>query len=216
MKDYYSILECTQMSSRDEIKRNFRRLAQQFHPDKNANDAYATARFHDIKEAYETLTQPVKKEAWLQERWLQQVMHTHMGETAPLTPYLILDKVLKMEKYLSAADIFRMDQFGMSRKMEDLLSEENLECLRRFNEPDVNRTIVRHLIASARVFPLPLLKGLITRLESLAGNDPESRENILRLKNYLASKHKKEKYTLPLIVGATIIICMVIYFAGRQ
>ncbi len=61
MKDYYSILECTPMSTRDEIKRNFRRLAQQFHPDKNADDAYATARFHDIKEAYETLTQPCKK-----------------------------------------------------------------------------------------------------------------------------------------------------------
>ncbi len=119
-----------------------------------------------------------------------------MGETAPLTPYLILDKVLKMEKYLSAADTFRMDQFGMTRKMEDLLSQENLECLRRFNEPDVNRTIIRHLISSARVFPLPLLKGLITRLESLAGNDPESRENIRQLKKYLASKHKKEKYTL--------------------
>ena len=216
MKDYYSILECTPMSTRDEIKRNFRRLAQEFHPDKNADDAYATARFHDIKEAYETLTQPAKKDAWLQERWLQQVMHKHKGDVEPLSPYFILDKVLKMERYLSAADIFRMDQFGMTRKMEEMLSEENLECLRKFNEPDVNRTIIRHLISSARAFPMPLLKGLVARLESLAGNDPESRENIRQFRNYMASRHKKEKYTLPLIIAATIVICMIIYFAGKQ
>lgn len=61
MKDYYAILECTPMSTRDEIKRRYRKLAQQFHPDKNQDDKYAESRFHDIKEAYETLTQPAKK-----------------------------------------------------------------------------------------------------------------------------------------------------------
>ena len=216
MKDYYSILECTPMSTRDEIKRNFRRLAQQFHPDKNAENAYATARFHDIKEAYETLTQPAKKNAWLQERWLQQVMNKHVGEVAPLTPYLILGKVLQLEKYMSAADIFRMDQFGMIAKMEDLLSEENRDCLRTFNEPEVNRRIISHLISSARSFPFPLLQGFIEKLELAAGDDQESHQYILQFKKDLKARHKKESYTLPLILLVTTIICLIIYVAGKQ
>ncbi len=216
MKDYYSILECTPMATREEIKRNFRRLAQQFHPDKNADSAYAAARFHDIKEAYETLTQPAKKNAWLQERWLQQVMHQHLGETEPLTPYLILDRVLKTEKYMSAADSFRMDHYGMAKKLEELISGENLDCLQKFNETEINRTIIRHILSSARPLPLNLLQGFIENLEILAGEDAESKENIRHFKKTLRDRENKEKYTLPLIVMATILICVIIYLVGRQ
>jgi curved DNA-binding protein CbpA len=216
MKDYYSILECTPMSTRDEIKRNYRRLAQQFHPDKNADDIYATARFHDIREAYETLTQPEKKNAWLQERWLRQAMNKHMGESVTLTPYLILDKVLKTEKYMSAADIFRMDQFGMIKQLTGLISDENRECLLNFNEPEVTKTIIRHLLASAHPFPLSMLKEFMEKLELLAKDDPESRSAIQQFRKALVSRQNRERYTLPLILLATIIICVIIYFSAKR
>ena len=204
------------MSDRDEIKRNYRRLAQKFHPDKNSDDAFAAARFHDIREAYETLTQPAKKNAWLQERWLHQVMNRHVGETAPLTPYLILDKVLKTEKYISTSDFFRIDRHGMIQQLEALLSDENRECLLKFNELEMNRTIIRHLISSAYPFPMSFLKEFNRRLELLAGDDPESRSAIHQFKKTLISRQIKEKYTLPLILLATIFICLVIYFSARR
>ena len=216
MKDYYSILECSPMSDRDEIKRNYRRLAQKFHPDKNSDDPYSTARFNDIREAYETLTQPAKKNAWLQERWLQQVMNRHVGETAPLTPYLILDKVLKTEKYISTADFFRIDRHGMVQQLEAMISNENRECLQKFNEPEINRTIIRHLISSASPFPMSILKEFIRKLELLAADDLESRSAISQFKKTLVSRQIKEKYTLPLIMLATIFICLVIYFTARR
>jgi molecular chaperone DnaJ len=216
MKDYYSILECSPMSDRDEIRRNFRRLAQKFHPDKNSDDPYSTARFNDIREAYDTLTQPAKKNAWLQERWLQQVMNKHVGETAPLTPYLILDKVLKTEKYISTADFFRIDRYGMVQQLEALISDENRECLEKFNEPEVTRTIIRHLISSAYPFPISILKEFNRKLELLAADDPESRSEISRFKKTLISRQMRERYTLPLIMLATIIICLVIYFTARR
>ena len=216
MKDYYSILECSPMSDRDEIKRNYRRLAQKFHPDKNSDDPYSTARFNDIREAYETLTQPAKKNAWLQERWLQQVMNRHVGETAPLTPYLILDKVLKTEKYISTADIFRIDRHGMIQQLEALISDENRECLRKFNEPEVTRTIIRHLISSAYPFPITQLKEFTSKLELLAADDAESRSVIHQFRKNLISRQAKERYTLPLILLATIFICLVIYFTAKR
>jgi molecular chaperone DnaJ len=216
MKDYYGILECSPMSTRDEIKRNYRRLAHLFHPDKNSGNAYAASRFHDIKEAYETLTQPSKKDAWLQERWLNQVLNKSVGETAPLTPYYILDKTLKLEKYLSTADEFRMDKFGMSKKLEDLLCDENISCLQQFNDADINRTIIIHILSSAVTLPLILLNNVTKKLNILAGDDIESRKNIHLFIKTLEQKNQKERYTVPLILLATMIICLLIFWMGKQ
>lgn len=53
MKNYYSILGVTPDSSDAEIKSAYRKLARKYHPDVNP---YGTARFKDITEAYETLS----------------------------------------------------------------------------------------------------------------------------------------------------------------
>lgn len=61
MKDYYKILGVSRDASADEIKRAFRSLARETHPDANPNDPDAEARFRDIAEAYEVLSDPQKK-----------------------------------------------------------------------------------------------------------------------------------------------------------
>ena len=54
-KDYYSTLGVEKDASDKAIKKAFRKLAQQYHPDANPGDATAEARFKDINEAYEVL-----------------------------------------------------------------------------------------------------------------------------------------------------------------
>ncbi|PID41122.1 MAG: hypothetical protein CR981_04685 [Proteobacteria bacterium] len=61
MKDYYQILEVTPDSSEEEIRKNYRRLAMTWHPDRNPDQPEAEERFKDIAEAYGVLTDPVKK-----------------------------------------------------------------------------------------------------------------------------------------------------------
>ena len=61
MKDYYKILLVTRSSTEDEIRRNYRRLAMQYHPDRNPDSREAEEKFKDIAEAYGVLTDPVKK-----------------------------------------------------------------------------------------------------------------------------------------------------------
>ena len=72
LKDYYKILEMEPSATLTEIKKAYRRLAQQYHPDKNSSDEYALTYFAEIKEAYEVLTNPAKKDYYLQQRWYQQ------------------------------------------------------------------------------------------------------------------------------------------------
>lgn len=60
-RDYYKILGVDRNADEKEIKRAFRKLAQQYHPDKNPGDKSAEARFKEINEAYTVLSDPEKR-----------------------------------------------------------------------------------------------------------------------------------------------------------
>ena len=59
--DYYQVLGVERSASQDEIKRAYRRLARENHPDANPNDPQAEARFKQIAEAYEALGDPERR-----------------------------------------------------------------------------------------------------------------------------------------------------------
>jgi molecular chaperone DnaJ len=60
-KDYYDVLGLKKGASEAEIKKAFRRLARKYHPDVNPGDKGAEARFKEISEAYEVLSDPKKR-----------------------------------------------------------------------------------------------------------------------------------------------------------
>jgi molecular chaperone DnaJ len=62
-RDYYDILGVQRGASDDDIKRSFRKLAQQWHPDVNTS-AEADARFKEINEAYQVLSDPQRRQAY--------------------------------------------------------------------------------------------------------------------------------------------------------
>lgn len=61
MKDYYSILGVSRDASQEEIKKAFRRLARQYHPDLNHGNKEAEEKFKQINEAYSCLSDPVRR-----------------------------------------------------------------------------------------------------------------------------------------------------------
>jgi len=63
-KDYYNILGVERGASAQEIKRLYRRLARKYHPDVNPNDKSAEAKFKEINEAYEVLSDKEKRQKY--------------------------------------------------------------------------------------------------------------------------------------------------------
>ena len=60
-RDYYEILGVTKSASTDEIKKSYRKVAMQFHPDRNPGDKAAEDKFKEAAEAYEVLSDNDKK-----------------------------------------------------------------------------------------------------------------------------------------------------------
>jgi curved DNA-binding protein len=65
-RDYFKVLGVDRGADADTIKRSFRKLARQYHPDVNPGNASAEARFKEISEAYEVLSDPEKRRRYEQ------------------------------------------------------------------------------------------------------------------------------------------------------
>ena len=63
-KDYYQILGVKRSASTEEIKKAFRKLAAQYHPDRNAGDKKMEEKFKEINEAYEVLRDAEKRQRY--------------------------------------------------------------------------------------------------------------------------------------------------------
>ncbi|HEC34045.1 MAG TPA: J domain-containing protein [Chloroflexi bacterium] len=106
-KDYYRILGVSRNASQKEIKRAYRRLARQFHPDVNPDDKAAEEHFKEINEAYEVLSDPQKRAQYDQlgtswSQW-QRTRGAHggfedfarqwFGQAGPHVQYVNLDEL---------------------------------------------------------------------------------------------------------------------------
>ncbi|NTV05981.1 MAG: DnaJ domain-containing protein, partial [Chlorobiaceae bacterium] len=75
-REYYEVLGVSRSATKDEIKKAYRKLALQFHPDKNPDNKDAEEHFKEVNEAYEVLSNDDKR------RRYDQFGHAGVGSSA--------------------------------------------------------------------------------------------------------------------------------------
>ena len=214
VKDYYTILEVQSSATPSDIKKAYRRLALQYHPDTSPNDSHAAAKFAAIKEAYEVLTDPSKKEYYLQQRWYDQSMGRRKKETI-VTPASMLKQALELERYVSRLDHFRMDRYGLRDYIMAMISDDQLDKLKSFDEPHAtNEGIIEVLLQCIKVLPLNLMRSIALQIEKLAVS-PAGKEKINSFIQQHEKSNQRDRYRIWLILLATLVICLLIFFMSH-
>ena len=76
-KDYYELLGVNRSASEDDLKKAYRKLALQYHPDRNPDDKQAEEKFKEVSEAYSVLSDAQKRAQY------DQFGHAAFGENGP-------------------------------------------------------------------------------------------------------------------------------------
>ena len=214
LKDYYSILELPSHASADEVKKAYRRLAHLYHPDKKNSDPYAAVQFAAIKEAYETLSNPVQKEYYLQQRWYAQSIGKKIKQET-ITPVNILKQMIELDRYISKLDIHRMNQQGLFDYIQHILSDATINTLNTFNEPDINNEILLITLKSGRMLPYRLIPPFTDRLKQLKINNQTTTKKIDQFIRHHKQMDYWEKSKVWIILLIVLLICIGIFFASR-
>jgi molecular chaperone DnaJ len=213
IKDYYEILELKPSASLKEIKSAYRRLAHQYHPDKNGNDLYASSQFEIIKEAYEILSHPAKKEYYLQQRWYNQSMGIKRTETV-ITPVTILKQALELERYVSKLDVHRMDKEGLYDYICRILPEETIQKLNSFKELSINTSIVETILKGSHALPFIYAKPLAERLTRL-NTDAPTVERINKFVDHSRYTGNWDKYKVWVVLVIVLLLCGFFYIVSN-
>lgn len=214
LKDYYKILEIEPSATLDEIKKAYRRLAQQYHPDKNSRKEYASTYFTEVKEAYEVLTNPSKKDFYLQQRWYQQSLGKKEFRSQPITPPIVLKQFIELDKYVARLDSFRMDKQGLYQYISELLNDETIERLKAFNEQDINNEITGIAIKASANLDLQHARAIAVKLYTLSKN-PVTTKRIDSFLQQFKKKNQWENGKIYFIILITIIVSLLIYLSSR-
>ncbi len=210
VKDYYKILDCEPGATQENIKKNYRNLALQFHPDTNPNNAEALIQFNLIKEAYEVLSDPIKRMQYHNQKWLLQGKGVTQFETEAYTPAFILKEIIEIEKYVSTADTYRLEKTQIEKQLLHLLSDIHVNTIKEHADPVLLQTIHNNTVHILFYMDSAQTNAIIPQLNMLLPS-----KSIL-LQQFLRKQIRQEnirKYTLPIVIIIAIAIIITVFNA---
>jgi DnaJ-class molecular chaperone len=168
--NYYEILEIDKDASEIDIKKAYRKLAFKYHPDKNKDDADAIKKFKEVAEAYETLSDPKKKQTY-------DMFGPNSDSGATIFNMNPMDIFAQMFESDQGHDIFSMMDLSMnmsqgmyqdmSQDMSQNMSHNNR--MRRMHAQDMNQDMNQGYMETTSV----IIRGN-QRITRTTRKDPET------------------------------------------
>ena len=210
MRDYFAILGVKPSADNSEIKQAYRKLAMNYHPDKHQQDPEKTILYEQIREAYETLTEPSKRDEYLKERWRQKAAGIKFEEDL-ISVDVILKKAIELNQQLRHADPDRLNESRVRNQFNQVISDDMIAILVRQNDHELNSTIVSILIDTLKPLSLALCLELIPQISKIPTDDQSLKRctEILKQKRELLFWEKRKIWIVLLL---TIALCLAIAF----
>jgi curved DNA-binding protein CbpA len=182
--NYYQTLQVFPGSSYDEIKKAYRRLVVQFHPDKNPEGAQ---RFLDIQAAYEVLSDPE-----LRKNYDLRNGFNIRREEPILNPQKIVRQAEDLRNYVLTLNIHTLDYDALRYHILKILSEYNIELLEDY--PEYRNKVVHFLMSISRYLSYNNSLEIFEKLKKLAGDDPELRLTVGKFHLNQRRKYRRQQF----------------------
>ncbi len=215
VKDYYKILNVPTNAGHNEIRKAFRALALQYHPDRNNGDKYKEALFREVQEAYQTLSDPKSREEYNYKRWYTRSLGKSYTQES-LTPSLILNEAEKLSNYMLSLNDLQIDYDLLSQRIRNILSTEHIDILLHYDNTELNRKIIRLTIRTMSPLPVKYIDPITLLLARIAKQDSSLLQEIRTFRENRQSEEKWQKWNIWLVIAATILLCWLMYkYAGN-
>ena len=211
LKDYYKTLGIQPSATALQVKQSFRQLALRHHPVKNPGNAIAAAMFMEIQEAYETLSDPGKREEYNYKRWYNRTLKKEFN-TGPVTAGDVLAEIARLYNYIRTANTAAIDFDGLSYHIRQLLNDNNIALLQQAEDTTVARQAIDKLLMPVSALPYRYIEPIAVLLQRIAGDNREMQEKITFFTRQQFQKSNWQKYRLVVVVLVTLLLCCLIYW----
>ncbi len=201
-KNYYRILQIDTNCNADAIKKAYRKLALELHPDVNKTDETAAHKFTTIKEAYDVLSNPEKRS-----KYHESFFFTNL-QKQPIDLNELLIIANKIGEYIKHSNIFKIDYFLISANLQELLQQNNL-LIATTNQSNLKDKLQQVLLNIIKILPYDDVVKFYSTITQLF---PSTTTNYLQL---IAQKKKTmlwEKYAMAIAILITLALCFMIAF----
>ncbi len=213
VKDYYGILEIPPAASDAQVKKSFRRLAMLHHPDRHPGNAMAEAKFREIREAYEVLNDPAKRETYNYQRWYRKSLHREFSAPAT-TASALAGESRRLRRYLDNVNRFSIDFDALSFHLRQLLSDSSIAILRETPGQDFIAEVASAVLSAAALLPYPYIQAVSLRLNLLVDGRADLQPAVRALVEGKAREFLWGRYRTAVVISVTLLICLLIYFLG--
>jgi len=213
VKDYYATLRIPEGADATSIKKAFRTLAMEYHPDKRGGNPENDHYFREIKEAYGVLADPQLREEYLYQRWLEKSMG-HQLDTL-LRADQILQLFIKAEQYISTTDGFRTDKMTLFNQIVNLFSHARLEAILSENNPAMESATLQLANRMSAHLNLEGSQFMADHFEKMLEKHPQEAKAWEKLLRKKKQEQRMERLKVPLVLVLTLLICLLILLLGK-
>ncbi len=209
LKDYYLLLNVKPGADIISIKRAFRRLAHTYHPDKSGGNKLNHDYYVELQEAYSTLTDPEKREAYHYQRWLEKATGNELDNA--LSAVEILKLFLQVEKNISQSNQFNIDTYLLGRQLTSLFSSARLRIIAGEQNPELVSSVNKIALTLAGMISVPDINLLADQLEKHLpdwNKYEKDWKDLVRIKEY---KNKINNLRMPIALAVAVLLCLLFY-----
>ncbi len=207
-KDYYQVLNISSTASLEEIKKAYRKLALQYHPDTANDETFDEEKFREIQEAYTILSNTKKRQEYHYKRFNKAY------KAQVITPQIIVQQTGELAKLVAVLDPHRLDFDKLYYHVMQALNGSTVRVLQQLNNAALTAAVVQNILATTRFLQYRDAVQVHTLLLGLAANN----ETLIQQVNQQTKQQRLhfywERYKLLLALLVAVLLCVVFYGMG--